>query len=140
MKDGTPHIFNLSCAVSDRLICAHCARGSATISDPQVYAMGTTAVLIGIMTGQLGNIISTRVGLRSAFKSNPFINRWIPTDIIVEMALLALMVYAPFLQPIFGTAALAPTDWLTLFLLVLAVLLIDEIRKYFVRRISKTHN
>jgi magnesium-transporting ATPase (P-type) len=113
--------------------------GSATISDPQVYAMGTTAVLIGIMAGQLGNIISTRVGLHSALKSNPFSNRWIPIGIIVEMALLSLMVYAPFLQTIFGTAALAPTDWLALFLLAPAILLIDEIRKYFVRRISKTY-
>jgi magnesium-transporting ATPase (P-type) len=111
--------------------------GSATIADPRVYAMGTTAVMVGIMAGQLGNLISTRVGLHSALKSNPLTNRWIPIGILIELALLAAIVYVPFLQPIFGTAALAPVDWLTLALLAPAVLIIDEARKYLTRRIAK---
>ena len=114
--------------------------GAATIADPRVYAMGTTAVMVGIMMGQLGNLISTRVGLHSAIKSNPFSNKWIPIGILAELALLALIVYAPFLQPIFGTAALAPADWLALSLLAPAVLLIDEARKYLTRRIAKKGN
>ncbi|MCX6649094.1 MAG: cation-transporting P-type ATPase [Candidatus Bathyarchaeota archaeon] len=108
--------------------------GSPMVADPRVYAMGTTAVLVGIMAGQIGNLISTRVGLHSALKSNPFTNKWIPIGILIELALLAAVVYAPFLQPIFGTAALAPEDWLTLSLLAPAVLLIDEVRKYLARR------
>jgi magnesium-transporting ATPase (P-type) len=111
--------------------------GSATIVDPQVYAMGTTVVMVGIMAGQLGNLISTRVGLHSALKSNPFTNRWIPIGILIELALLVAIVYVPFLQPIFGTAALAPADWLTLSLLAPAVMLIDEVRKYLTRRVAK---
>ncbi len=111
--------------------------GAASITDPRVYAMGTTAVLVGIMAGQLGNLLSTRVGLHSAFKSNPLSNKWIPIGVLVELVLLALMVYAPFLQPIFGTAALAPADWLALFLLAPAVLIIDEVRKYLTRRVTK---
>jgi energy-converting hydrogenase Eha subunit C len=99
--------------------------------------MGTTAVLVGIMAGQLGNLISTRVGLHSALKSNPFSNRWIPIGVLVELGMLALIVYAPFLQPIFGTAALSPVDWLVLFILVPLVLLIDESRKYLTRRLTK---
>jgi Ca2+-transporting ATPase len=111
--------------------------GSTTIIDPSVYAMGTTAVLVGIMAGQLGNLISTRVGLHSTLRSNPLSNRWIPIGIFVELMLLALMIYVPFLQPIFGTAALAPTDYLALSLLAPIVLFIDEVRKYLVRRVVK---
>jgi magnesium-transporting ATPase (P-type) len=110
--------------------------GSASISDPRVYAMGTTAVMVGIMAGQLGNLISTRVGLHSALRSNPLNNRWIPIGVLVELVLLALIIYAPFLQSIFGTAVLAPTDWLVLSLLAPAVLLIDEVRKYLARRVA----
>ncbi len=111
--------------------------GSAIVADPRVYAMGTTAVMVGIMAGQLGNLISTRVGLHSALRSNPLTNRWIPIGIIIELALLAAIVYVPFLQPVFGTAALAPADWLALFLLAPAVLLIDEVRKRLVQRAAK---
>jgi hypothetical protein len=98
--------------------------------------MGTTAVMVGIMAGQLGNLISTRVGLHSALRSNPLNNRWIPIGVLVELVLLALIIYAPFLQSIFGTAVLAPTDWLALSLLAPAVLLIDEVRKYLARRVA----
>jgi P-type Ca2+ transporter type 2C len=111
--------------------------GGGAVTDPRVYAMGTTAVMVGIMAGQLGNLISTRVGLHSALKSNPFTNRWIPIGILIELALLAAIVYVPFLQPIFGTAALAPADWLVLSLLAPAVLLVDEVRKYLPRRVAK---
>ena len=110
--------------------------GSPTISDPRVYAMGTTAVMVGIMAGQLGNLISTRVGMHSAFRTNPFTNRWIPIGILIELVLLALIVYVPFLQPIFGTAALELVDWLALSLLAPTVLIIDEVRKYLARRVS----
>jgi magnesium-transporting ATPase (P-type) len=111
--------------------------GSITLIDSRIYAMGTTAVLVGIMAGQLGNLISTRVGLHSALKSNPFSNRWMPIGVLVELGMLALIVYAPFLQPIFGTTALSPVDWLVLFILVPFVLLIDESRKYLTRWLAK---
>jgi magnesium-transporting ATPase (P-type) len=102
--------------------------------------MGTTAVLVGIMTGQLGNLISTRVGLHSALRSNPLSNRWIPIGILVELGILVLMVYVPFLQSIFGTASLAPTDWIALFLIAPVVLMIDEVRKYLACRMAKKGN
>jgi magnesium-transporting ATPase (P-type) len=107
--------------------------GSLTVSDPRIYAMGTTAVLVGIMAGQLGNLISTRVGLHTVFKANPFGNKWILIGILVELVLLAGIVYVPFLQSIFGTAALGANDWLILILLTPAVLLLDEFRKYLTR-------
>jgi magnesium-transporting ATPase (P-type) len=111
--------------------------GVSSIADPKVYAMGTTAVLVGIMAGQLGNLISTRVGLHSALRSNPLSNKWIPIGVVVELALLTLIIYVPFLQPIFGTATLGMADWLALSLLAPTVIIIDELRKNLARRITK---
>jgi magnesium-transporting ATPase (P-type) len=97
--------------------------------------MGTTAVLVGIMAGQLGNLLSTRTGLHSVFSSNPLKNVWIPLGILVQLVMLAAVVYAPFLQPIFGTAALNPEYWVYLYILALGVILLEEIRKYVTKKI-----
>jgi Ca2+-transporting ATPase len=107
---------------------------SQSMLDPRIYAIGTTAVLVGIMAGQLGNLLSTRVGLHTAFKANLFSNKWIPIGIFVEFTLLASIVYIPILQSIFNTAALGATDWMILLSLSPAILLFDELRKYLARR------
>jgi magnesium-transporting ATPase (P-type) len=107
--------------------------GSGSIADPVLYATGTTVVMVGIMAGQLGNLLSARTGNHSAFSSNPLRNRWIPLGILAQLIILELIVYAPFLQPIFGTAALTPSEWLMLYALAPAVLIIGEIYKKYLR-------
>jgi hypothetical protein len=42
------------------------------------------------------------------------------------------------MQKIFGTTALGVTDWVFLILLALIVIFAEEIRKFFIRRFSKT--
>ena len=79
--------------------------------------MGTTAVLVGIMAGQLGNLLSTRTGHHSVFSTNPFNNKWIPLGILVQLLMLVAIVYIPFLQPILGTTTLKPEYWFYLFFL-----------------------
>jgi Ca2+-transporting ATPase len=108
--------------------------GSSSMADPVLYAMGTTVVMVGIMAGQLGNLLSVRTGNHSAFSSNPLRNRWIPLGIITQLVMMELIVYTPFLQPIFNTAALASSDWLILYALAPAVLLIGEIYKKCLRK------
>jgi magnesium-transporting ATPase (P-type) len=112
--------------------------GDSSLVDQNLYAMGTTAVLVGIMAGQLGNLLSTRTGLHSVFSSNPLKNVWIPLGILVQLVMLAAVVYAPFLQPIFGTAALKPEYWLYLYILAPGVLLIEEIRKYVTKKLIES--
>ncbi|HEX9913468.1 MAG TPA: HAD-IC family P-type ATPase, partial [Candidatus Bathyarchaeia archaeon] len=107
--------------------------GSGSMADPVLYAMGTTVVMVGIMAGQLGNLFSARTGNHSAFSSNPLRNRWIPLGILAQLIMMELIVYTPFLQPIFGTAALISSDWLILYALAPAVLIIGEIYKKYLR-------
>jgi len=112
--------------------------GQATVTDPVVYAKGTTVVLAGIMAGQLGNFFSARTSSESAFRLNPLRNKWLFLGILAQIGILAAIVYVPFLQPFFRTASLSLMDWVILYSFAPLVLLIEEIRKAFVRTIKRT--
>jgi magnesium-transporting ATPase (P-type) len=113
--------------------------GQVIVSDPIVYAKGTTIVMASIMAGQLGNFFAARSSSESVFRLNPLRNRWLFPGILSQLAILAVIVYAPFLQPLFGTAPLTSLDWIYLYSLAPLVVLIEELRKAFVRRLSHTH-
>jgi len=110
--------------------------GQSTVNDAGIYARGTTIVMTGIMMGQLGNLFSARTSSISAFKLSPFRNRWILPGILAMFAVLAAVIYVPFLQPLFGTAPLLPLDLLFLLLIAPVVLLMEELRKMLKRRIA----
>jgi magnesium-transporting ATPase (P-type) len=103
--------------------------------DPTLYARGTTVVMAGIMMGQLGNLFAARTGSRSALRLSPLRNRWLLVGVFAELCIMAAIVYVPFLQPLFGTAALLPTDWLFLSALAPLAFLLEELRKLLSRRL-----
>jgi magnesium-transporting ATPase (P-type) len=107
--------------------------GDRIVADPMIYAAGTAAVLITIMLGQLGNLLSVRSGLYKTGSLNPLKNKWIPIGILVELAMLVMIVYSPFLQPIFGTAAIASTDFLALTALAPVAFIVVELMKRVLR-------
>jgi Ca2+-transporting ATPase len=115
------------------------ALGKSVVLDPMVYARGTTAVMAGIMMGQMGNLFSARNSSQSAFRSNPLRNRWISIGILTQFAIMATIVYVPFIQPLFGTAPLLPQDLLFLLLLAPAALLLEELRKMLTHRLIQIH-
>ncbi len=108
--------------------------GQMVVSNPVVYAQGTTIVMTGIMAGQLGNFFIARSGPESVFRLNPLRNRYLFLGILSQLVVLACLVYVPFLQPLFGTAPLTLLDWIYLYSLAPLVVLIDELRKALVRR------
>jgi len=110
------------------------ALGNNATLDPMLYARGTTVVMAGIMIGQLGNLFSARSSSRSAFQLSPLRNRWLFPGILALFVVMAAIIYIPFLQPLFGTAPLLPSDWLFLLLLAPAALLLEELRKTLARR------
>jgi magnesium-transporting ATPase (P-type) len=109
--------------------------GESTISDKAVYMKGTTVVLVGIMAGQLGNLFATRTNIRSTFTLSLTRNRWLLPSIAAELMILVAIVYVSFIQPVFGTAALQPIEWLYLFSFAPVILLLEEARKLYVRRV-----
>lgn len=113
--------------------------GESMITDQQLYAMGTTVVLVGIMAGQLGNLISARAGLHSALQFSPLRNKWVLISILVQLIMLLSIIYMQALQPIFSTTPLSPIQWFTIYTLTPGVLLMEEIRKTLTRRLFKTN-
>jgi len=107
--------------------------GQAIVSDPMAYAKGTTIVMASIMAGQLGNFFAARSSSESIFRLNPLRNRWLFPGIFSQLAILACIVYIPFLQPLFGTAPLSPSDWVYLYSLAPLILVLEEIRKAAIR-------
>ncbi len=97
-------------------------------TDP-LYRQATTITFAAIVIAQVANVFACRSERISAFRlgflSNPFI-LW---GIAVELALLAVIVYTPFGNLIFGTGPLPLWAWGPLLLGAAGLLLADEIRK-----------
>jgi P-type Ca2+ transporter type 2C len=113
--------------------------GEALASDSPVYIKGVTMTFAGIVVAQAGNVLACRTSKQSIFKTSLKTNKWIIAGIVSQLSILAFLVYVPLMQKVFGTTALGLTDWIFLISLALIVIFAEEIRKFFVRRFSKTH-
>ena len=111
--------------------------GQKTVGNLTIYAMGTTAVMVGIIAAQIGNLFATRTDHESAFKLSPLRNKWIFIGIVGQTAIMILIVYLPLLQPFFGTAALPLKELLLLYSLAPTVFFLEESRKFILRRINR---
>jgi magnesium-transporting ATPase (P-type) len=105
-------------------------------TDP-VYIKGTTMTFAGIVIAQVGNVLACRTSKISIFKTSHKNNKWIWIGIAAQISIISILVYVPLMQRFFGTAALGLSDWAFLALLALIVILAEEIRKWFARRLSK---
>ena len=103
-----------------------------------VYTKGVTLTFAGIVVAQAGNVLACRTSKQSIFRTSITTNKWIIFGIISQISILALLVYVPLLQNVFGTTALGLSDWAFLIGLALVVIFAEEIRKFFVRRFSKS--
>jgi magnesium-transporting ATPase (P-type) len=108
--------------------------GESVMADQAIYVKGTTVVLVGIMAGQLGNLFATRTRTRSALTLSLRANRWLLPSLALELILLITIVYLPFTQPLFGTGSIDPVYWAYLFAIAPVILILEEARKYIVRR------
>ena len=104
---------------------------------PDIYVKGTTMTFAGIVVAQVGNVIACRTTKQSVFRTSLATNKWILVGIAGQLSILSLILYVPFLQGIFGTTGLNLGDWAFLALLPIAVIIAEEIRKFFSRHLSK---
>jgi calcium-translocating P-type ATPase len=112
--------------------------GQQLAANDPLYIKGITMTFAGIVVAQAGNVLACRTNKQSVFKSSLAKNKWIIWGIIAQISILAILVYVPFLQPIFGTSPLTAIDWLYLVGLALIVIVAEEIRKVFSRHFTKT--
>ena len=69
----------------------------------------------------------------SIFRLGFFTNRLVLWGIAAELTLLALLIYTPFLQPIFNTAPIGLHEWAYLFAWTPVIFFLDELRKAILR-------
>jgi Ca2+-transporting ATPase len=111
--------------------------GMSTVADPTIYAKGTTMTFAGIVVAQAGNVLASRTNKASIFKTSLTSNKWIWLGIASQISILSLLIYAPPMQALFGTAPLGGFEWAFLALLAVIVIFAEEIRKWFARRLTK---
>jgi potassium/sodium efflux P-type ATPase len=98
-----------------------------------VYRMATTMTLAGVVATQVGVVMACRTDHISIFRIGFLTNRLILWGIAVELTLLGILIYVPFMQPIFNTAPIGPREWIYLFAWAPVIFLLDELRKAMVR-------
>jgi Ca2+-transporting ATPase len=103
-------------------------------SSGPLYRSATAMALAAVVTTQIGNLFAQRSERTSVFRLPWFKNRLIWAGVATELTLIALIVYAPGLQNFIGTAAFPLSNWAFLFAWTPALLLIDELRKWLIRR------
>jgi magnesium-transporting ATPase (P-type) len=111
----------------------HSATGDGT-SLHHVYQQATTIAWLGIVACQIGTAIAARTDRSSLRTTGFFTNPLLLAGIAVELVLAAGLVYLPFLQPVFGTAA--PTSHQLLLVLPFPFVVwgADETRRWVQRR------
>jgi len=101
----------------------------------RAYALATTMTFAGVVATQIGNAFAQRTTRESVFRVGVFSNRLLILGIITEVALLAAMVYWAPLAGLFGFVPIEARDWLLLAAISPTLLIADEVRKFFVRRL-----
>lgn len=100
-----------------------------------LYLQATAATLSAIIVMQVVNVFICRSGRDSIFSRNLLENRLILAGVAVEIVLIVLIDYTPWGNELFGTHPLALEVWLYLIPFALAMLLLEELRKWwFIRR------
>lgn len=93
------------------------------------YRMATTMTLAGVVATQVGAVLGCRTERASIFKVGFHTNRLVLLGIAVELILLGLLVYVPFLQDIFNTEPIGLREWAFVFAWTPVIFLADEGRK-----------
>ncbi len=98
------------------------------------YEQATTMTFLGMVMGQIGTAFAARTERASLRSIGVFSNRLLLWGIAFELALSALIIYAPPLQSLLDTAALAPHMLLFTLPFPFIVWGADELRRWLLRR------
>jgi calcium-translocating P-type ATPase len=106
---------------------------SLPANDP-LYLSATTACLGAIIVLQIVNVFLCRSSVRSIFSVSLVDNHLILWGVALEIALMVLIVYTPVANAVIGTAPVPNDLWVFLLPFAAAMLGLEELRKWIVRR------
>ena len=98
-----------------------------------VYLQATTMTFAGIAACQVGTAFAARTDRASLRSVGVFSNPMLLWGIAFEIVFVAAIVYVPFLQDIFATAALGPAELALLLTFPVIVWGADELRRALIR-------
>jgi calcium-translocating P-type ATPase len=101
------------------------------------YQQATTVAWLGIVACQIGTAFAVRTDHASLRSVGVLSNKYLLGGIGFSLAFAALLVYAPAMHAIFGTASLTGTQLVTVAPYPFIVWGADEARRYLVRRLRK---
>jgi sodium/potassium-transporting ATPase subunit alpha len=108
--------------------------GEALGSDAPLYAQAAGAFLATIIFCQIGNVMACRTNRQSALPYLVRFNSWIAWGLAVEVLFILAVLYVPALHRFFTSGPLAPWVWGIILIAPVVILMIEELRKWLVRR------
>jgi len=106
-------------------------------TDTMLYVKASTMAFVLLVLIQMVNAFNARSAFASFWKMGLFTNMWLVGSILISIAMVFAMVHVPFLQQLLHTSALSTNEWTYLFIVAIAFLFIEEIRKLTVRLIRE---
>ncbi|MEX2014158.1 MAG: HAD-IC family P-type ATPase [Parcubacteria group bacterium] len=101
-------------------------------------AKAWTITLTVLAVFQWFNAWNCRSAEQSIFRTNPFENRFMVVATFAALLFQLLAVYNPLFQKFLRTVPLSLSEWLVIVSLATSIILVEEIRKFFVRRRAST--
>jgi Ca2+-transporting ATPase len=104
--------------------------------DGEINFMAATMAFVTLSASELLRAFTTRSERYALFKIGIFTNRNMNLAVLSSLILLLLVVYVPFLQPIFNTVPLGFEQWRVMLPLIFVPALAAETTKWVIRRFS----
>jgi len=103
---------------------------------------GQCVYFVTLVFLQWGNILAVRNRRLSIFQANPITkahrNPWLILSMLISLCIAIFVTEVPGIQKLFDTESVPIEFWLIPIPLGLGILLVDEIRKFFVRKYPKS--
>ena len=97
-------------------------------------AKAWTISLTTLAVFQWFNAWNCRHESKSIFQMNPFSNKFLVGATLLIISLQLLVIYNPLMQKFMHTVPLGLSEWLVIIPIAASIVLVEEIRKFFVRR------
>lgn len=108
--------------------------GDNLVSHNPLYLQATTACLTAIIMMQVVNVFICKRYQHGILQTSLLNNSLILYGVLIEIILILLIDYTPWGNAIFATAPLNNEVWLFIMPFALGMLLLEELRKWIVRR------
>jgi Ca2+-transporting ATPase len=101
----------------------------------EIYAR--TMAFATLSISELLRAYTSRSERYSLWAIGVFTNKWMQYAVLLSLVILLIIIYLPFLQPIFGTVSLNAEHWLIMLPLILVPSVAAEVNKRALRKASE---